>query len=130
MSQETLAVTVAKAHVEAWGSHDFDAARGALAPDVKVTAASTNPMLPHTELTGVEPYMEGLIPFASGLERGSTKVIASVGDEQNALLLVTSRLAPGGPFGPGGTLPGARLYLVDEAGKIKEEQVIFFLNRE
>jgi hypothetical protein len=125
MSQEAPAVTAARAHVEAWGSHDFDAARRGLAPDVKVTATSTSPMLPHTELTGVEPYMEGLVPFASGLERGSTKVIAAIGDDRNALLLVTSRLAAGGPFGTG-SLPGARLYLLDDEGRIKEEQVIFY----
>ncbi len=127
MSQQAPAVTAARAHIEAWGNHDFDAARRALAPDVKVTATSTNPMLPRTELTGVDAYMSGLIQFASGLEPGSTKVIASLGDERNALLLVTSRSAPGGPMGPGGTLPGARLYRFDEESRIEEEQVIFYL---
>lgn len=127
MSQEAPAVTIARAHVEAWGSHDFDAARSALAPGVKVTATSTSPMLPRTELTGIDPYMSGLMQFAGGLEPRGTKVVAGMGDERNAVLLVTSRLAPGGPFGPGGTLSGARLYLLDEEGRIKEEQVIFFL---
>ena len=128
MSEESPAVAIARAHVEAWNNHDFDAARRALASDVKITATSTNPMLPHTELSGVEAYMEGLIPFASGLEPGSTRVIASSGDGRNALLLVTSQLAPGGPFGQGGAFPGARLYLLDDEGKIKEEQVIFYLD--
>ena len=41
--QESPAVTVARAHVDAWGSHDFDTARTMLAPDVKVTATSTSP---------------------------------------------------------------------------------------
>jgi hypothetical protein len=36
------AVAIARAHVEAWSNHDFDAAREALAADVLVTAAATN----------------------------------------------------------------------------------------
>lgn len=126
MSQEPTAVAVANAHVEAWNNHDWDKARGALAAEVKVTAMTTNPAAPATDLTGIDPYMEGLIQFAEGLEPGGTQVVASAGDERNALLMVTSRLAPGGPFGAG-LLTGARLYLLDEAGKIKSEQVIFYV---
>lgn len=126
MSQEAPAVTAARAHVEAWGNHDFEAARRGLAPDVKVTATSTSPMLPRVELTGAEPYMDGLIPFASGLERGSTKVLAAMGDDRNALLLITSQVTPDAAMGRSGTLPGARLYLFDDQGRIKEEQVIFY----
>jgi len=51
-------------------------------------------------------------------------VIASVGDEHNALLMVTVKAA----FGPGAptvTVPAARLCLVDENQKIKAEQVVF-----
>ena len=35
--QESPAVAIARAHVEAWSNHDFDTARSMLAPDVKVT---------------------------------------------------------------------------------------------
>jgi len=35
-----------------------------LAPDVHVIAMSTNPALPHTDLTGAEDYMKGLAAFA------------------------------------------------------------------
>jgi hypothetical protein len=125
MSQESPAVAAATAHVQAWGSHDWDQARRALAPDVKVTATTTNSAVPATELTGVDSYMDGLIQFAQGLEPGSARVIESVGDEHNALLMVSARLAAGGPFGTG-TLSGARLYLLDDEGRIKVEQVIFF----
>lgn len=125
MSQESSAAAVAKAHVEAWSNHDWDTARTALAAGVKVTAMTTNPAFPASTLEGVEQYMNGLIQFAQGLEPGSAQVVASVGDDRNALLVVTARLAPGGPFGTG-TLPGARLYLLDEDGKIKSEQVIFY----
>lgn len=108
MSQEAPAVAVRKAHVEAWSNHDWDKARAAVAADVKVTATTTNPAFPATNLEGVDQYMNGLIQFAQGLEPGSAQVVASVGDERNALLMVTARLAAGGPFGTG-TLPGARL---------------------
>jgi len=33
--QEPTAVAVARSHVDAWGVHDYDVARGALAPDVQ-----------------------------------------------------------------------------------------------
>jgi hypothetical protein len=53
----------------------------------------------------------------------SAGVIASVGDEQNPLLMVTVEADFGArPV----TLPAARLYLLDEDEKIKAEQIIFF----
>ena len=53
----------------------------------------------------------------------SAGVIASVGDEQNALLMLTVEANLGaGPV----TLPAARLYLLDEDEKFKAEQIIFF----
>ena len=58
--QESPAIAVARAHVEAWTNHDFDTARSALAPDVKITAITTQPMPPATDLTGVDDYMVGL----------------------------------------------------------------------
>ncbi len=51
---ESPAVTIAHAHVEAWTNHDYDTARGGLAPDVRVTATTTQPMPPATDLTGTE----------------------------------------------------------------------------
>jgi hypothetical protein len=50
--QESPAVAVARAHVEAWSNHDFDTARSMLSDDVKVSATSTDPALPQTGLTG------------------------------------------------------------------------------
>jgi SnoaL-like domain len=104
---ESPAVAIAHAHVEAWSNHDFDTARGMLAPDVYVTATSTNPALPHTDLTGADNYMEGLIAYARPVVPGSAKVLASTGDDRNALLLLTLTMA-GGPFGAGTTAPCAR----------------------
>jgi len=126
---ESPAVAIARAHVEAWGKHDFDTARRALAPDVHVTATSTHPALPHTDLTGADGYMEGLIGYAQPVVPGSVKVLASTGDDRNALLLISLTMA-GGPFGAGTTAPCARLYLVDDNGKIKTEQVVFYLARD
>jgi len=120
------AVAVARAHVEAWSNHDWEKARKILADDVHVTAATTQPIMGSagTDLTGIDNYMEGLKKFAGAVVPGSTRITASVGDQRNALLVVTSR-ATFGPAGAEVTLPQARLYLLDNQGKIKTEQVIF-----
>ncbi|MGH3207272.1 MAG: nuclear transport factor 2 family protein [Trebonia sp.] len=120
---EPPAVAVARAHVEAWSNHDFDTARNALAPDVRVTATTTQPMMSPTDLTGADDYMIGLRQFAQAVVPGSLRILASTGDARNALLLLTVEA----DFGAGNaTLPGARLYLLDENNKIKSEQVIFY----
>ena len=120
---ESPAVAIARAHVEAWSNHDFDTARKGLAPDVKVTATTTLPIMPATDLTGADDYMIGLTQFAQEVVPGSLRVIASIGDERNALLMLTVEAdLPVGRM----TLPAARLYLLDEAGKIKVEQVVFY----
>jgi hypothetical protein len=120
---EPRAVAIARAHAEAWSKHDFETARKALADDVKVKASTTQPIMAPTELAGADNYMVGLTQFAHGVVPGSLRVIASVGDESNALLMLTVEADLGGGKV---TLPGARLYLIDEDGKIKSEQVIFY----
>jgi hypothetical protein len=120
---ESPAVAVAVAHVEAWSNHDFDTARNGLAPGVRVTATTTQPMPPATGLTGADDYMVGLTQFAQAVVPGSLHILASTGDEHNALLMLTVEA----DFGAGkATLPGARLYLLDENNKIKTEHVIFY----
>jgi hypothetical protein len=57
---------------------------------------------------------------------GSLHILASTGDEHNALLTLTLKMA-GGPFGAGVTAPCARLYALDKNDKIKTEQVIFYV---
>jgi SnoaL-like domain len=123
---EAPAVAVARAHVESWTNHDFDTARRMLADDVEVTATSTDPALPHTQLTGADSYMQGLIAYAQPVVPGSLHILASTGDERTALLTLTLKMA-GGPFGAGVTAPCARLYALDENNKIKTEQVIFYV---
>ena len=120
---ESPAVAIARAHVEAWSNHDFDTARKGLAPDVKVTATTTLPIMPATDLTGADDYMIGLTQFAQEVVPGSLRVIASVGDERNALLMLTVEADLAGRRA---TLPAARLYLLDDDGKIKAEQVVFY----
>jgi len=123
---ESPAVAIARAHVEAWSNHDFSTARDALAPDVRVTAVTTQPW-PPTDLTGPDDYMVGLTQFAQAVVPGSLRILAAVGDERNALLTLTVEA----DFGAGkGTLPGARLYELDENGKIKTEHVIFYAAQE
>src|SRR5580704_3014324 len=105
---ESPAAAIARAHVEAWSNHDFDTARGGLAPDVRVTAITTQPMPPATDLT----------QFAQAVVPGSLRILASTGDERNALLMLTVKA----DFGAAKvTLPGARLYLLDDNNKIKTE---------
>ena len=127
IDQESSAVALARAHAEAWSNHDWDTARKMLAPDVHVTTMTTQPIMAGaaTELTGIDDYMDGLIKFAQAIEPGSARVIASIGDERNSLILLTVRAAFG-PDGPKVTLPAARLALFDENQKIKKEQVVFF----
>ena len=122
----TTAIAVARAHVEAWSHHDYDAARIGLAPNVHVTAITTMAFPPPTDLTGADDYMTGLIQFAQAVVPGSARIIASTGDDRNALLMLTVQA----DLGTGTvTLPGSRLYLLDEAGKIKSEHVVFYAAR-
>lgn len=118
-----LRIAIARAHVEAWSNHDWDTARKMLAADVQVTATTTQPIMAPTNLTGIDDYMDGLIKFGQAVAPGSARVIASVGDERNALLVLTVEADLGrGKM----TLPAARLYLLDEDARIKVEQVVFF----
>jgi SnoaL-like domain len=125
INQDSAAVAVARAHAEAWSNHDWDRARESLAADVKVTATTTQDGIPGTDLSGIEEYMSGLIAFADPIVPGSARVLASVGDERNSLILLTVQAAYG-QDAPTVTLPAARLARLDEDGKIKEEQVVFF----
>jgi hypothetical protein len=124
--QEPTAVAVARAHVGAWGNHDYDRARAALAPGVHVAVTSVDPDAPRVDTTGIEDYMDGLVQFGQAVLPGTTRVDSAIGDEARALLQVTSRVRFG-PDAPEMTLHGARLYLLDENQKIVDEQVIFFV---
>ena len=122
---DPAAVAVAHAHVEAWSNHDYDKARASLAPDVHVLAVSVDPEAPRTDLSGIDAYMEGLVEFGQVVMPGTTRVDSSVGDDNRALLHVTSKVKFG-PDAPETDHHQARLYRLDEDQKIVDEQVIFF----
>ena len=119
--QESTAVTIARAHIHAWSHQDWEKTRELVSPDVHVVAATTQPALPTGEASGIEDYMERLIKTAPFIEPGSVQIISAIGDEKNALVLETLKIA----LGPGGTmvtLARASLYLLDENQKIIEER--------
>ncbi len=119
--QDAPAVAIARAHIEAWSHHDWDKTRELLAPNVHAVVTTTQPMKATAELTGIDAYMEPKIKAAQLIEPGSVHEISAIGDESNALILVTMRIG----LGPGGTmvtLVRAILYLLDENKKIKEER--------
>jgi|SRR6516162_4582168 hypothetical protein len=123
LSSDSPAVAIARAHVAAWSNHDYDTARAGLAPDVTVDSTTTQPIMAPVHLRGAGPYMEGLTHFAQTVVPGGAQVVASAGDERNALLMLTVEA----DFGGGKViLSTARMYLLDDDGKIKAEQVIFF----
>jgi hypothetical protein len=126
-SQDPAAVSIARAHVDAWGSHDYESARASLASDVHVVAGSVDPEAPRVDTTGIEAYMQGLEQFGQAVLPGTTEVTSVVGDGTRALLRVTSRVKFG-PDAPEMTLEAARLYRLDDDEKIVEEHVIFFVS--
>ena len=123
-TSDSRAVTLARAHVEAWAHKDFETARNGLAANVTGTQSSTMPDIPRHDLVGVEDYMQGLIAFAQSIVPGTVQVTDSNGDDSCALLMVTTPV-DGPPFGKL-TIHNARLYRFDENDKIAAEQVIFY----
>ncbi|WP_077484924.1 nuclear transport factor 2 family protein [Rhodanobacter sp. C06] len=126
---DSPAVIIARAHIEAWSNHDFASARKSLAGDIHFTATSMQPAMTPTDLVGIDNYMTGLVRFAQAVVPGSARVIASIGDERDALVMVTVKVKAFLGLGTPKTLPMARLYLLDGQGKIKGEQVIFYVDR-
>lgn len=123
---DSLALTIARSHVAAWSSKDYDKTQSMLAADVHVTATSTFAAMQPTDLTGPDAYMQGLVAFADPIVPGSVREVGAVGDEHNALILLDLELA-GGPFGAGVHAPCARLYQTDSEGKIRIEQIVFYV---
>jgi hypothetical protein len=127
LQQNSAAVAAAQALVEAGDRHEFDAVRAALAEDVSMTMTAADPSFPKTELDGVEAYLEQVIQFKDAVVPGSTEVVEAVGDDMQALLRVNSRVKFG-PDTPEMDARSARMYALDDDGKIKTEHVIFFLS--
>jgi hypothetical protein len=124
--EDSTAVKVALVHIDSWTRHDWGKTKEMLAPDVHVSVTSTMPGFGGGEFTGIDTYMERKVKAAQLIEPGSVQVIGKIGDENNALTLVTFRIG----MGPGGamvTMARSSLYLLDENKKIKEERDTFFL---
>ena len=118
------AVTVALAHIEAWSHHDWDKTREMIAPNVHALVTSTQGEIGTNEFTGIDKYMELKTKAAMLIEPGSVQVLGAVGDESNALTLITFRIA----MGRGGsmvTMARSCLCLLDENKKIKDERDSF-----
>ncbi|HEX2681670.1 MAG TPA: nuclear transport factor 2 family protein [Candidatus Dormibacteraeota bacterium] len=118
---ESKAVALARSHLEAWTNHDLDTARSNLAPDVEFFS-------PAGHLVGADEYMEGargLSQFARQVVPGSLRVIAAMGDEQNALIMYQVD-TEGGPIGAK-TFPSAQTWVLDDNGKIKLERIISYV---
>ena len=57
-TQDSTAVTIARAHINAWSHHDWGKTRELLAPNVHAVVTTTQPMKATAELTGIDAYME------------------------------------------------------------------------
>jgi hypothetical protein len=124
--QDSPAVKIALDHIYAWTSQDWDKTKELLAPNVHALVTTTQPNFGGSEFTGVDNYMTRKMKAAQLIEPGSVQVISTIGDESNALILLTFRIG----MGPGGTMvtmARAILYLLDENKKIKDERDEFFV---
>jgi SnoaL-like protein len=126
IDRESRAVDIARRHVKAWSNHDWDTASERLSPELHVTTTTTKPGIPRVDTTGLDAYMDGLTLFAGAVTPGSMREIASIGDDHNALLMLTVEAAFV-PDAPPVTLPAGRLYLIDDDYKIASEQVVFLI---
>ena len=118
---DSRAVAIARAHLEAWTSHDLDTVRDNLADDVQFFSPAAN-------LAGIDEYMDaprGLTQFAKQVVPGSLRVIATIGDDRNALIMYEVS-TEGGPIGSK-LFPSAQTWLLDERGKIKVERIVSYM---
>jgi hypothetical protein len=125
-TQNSTAIGVARAHIDAWSHHDWDKTRDLLAPDVHAWVTSTQAGFGTSELTGIDAYMKPKIKAAQLVEPGSVHEISAIGDERNALILVTFRISLG-PAGTMVTMARSCLYLLNEDEKISEERDAFYV---
>src|ERR1035438_8074367 len=83
--QDSPAVKIALAHIDAWSRHDWDTTKELLAPNVHALVTTTMPNLGGSEFTGIDNYMALKVKAAQLIEPGSVQVIGTMGDESNAL---------------------------------------------
>lgn len=87
MNSSSTPVALARAFIEAWTSHDMDAAAGYLTDDVTFDS-------PTNHSDGKEAYMQGLSTFARVVT--GVKMLAAFGDDTQALVMYDLATAPFG----------------------------------
>ena len=127
LNEQSKAVKLAWAQVEAWTTHDFAAARARVADNAQVVVTTTQSQSPTVNAVvntiGVDEYMSGLESFAQALTPGSLEKIAALGDDRHALIMFTVEADyGGGKF----RLPNARMIMLNDDEKIVAEQVAVF----
>ena len=109
---DSPAVSVVRAHMEAYSNQDLDTARGNVAENVQ---CYTNDVT----LSGIDAYMVGLSRFAAVVSPGTLNIIAARGDDRNAMIMAEHTIG-------GQAFPSARTFELDDNGKIGVERVVFF----
>lgn len=121
-----MAVKVARRHIRAWTTLDWDTTRGLLSPNIHAQVSTANPAKQTAELSGIESYMRPKIMAARLIEPGSVEEIAAVGDERNAVVVVRFQIG----LGANGTMVEmvrSCLYRIDDMGKIAEERDAYYI---
>jgi hypothetical protein len=115
------AAEIAIKHITAMSNHDDAAQRDLLTDDVQFTLITSVPGFPNPiQGTNAEEFMK-VQTSQNPLVPGSLRLLQSIGDDHQALIVVTVKAAVGPePM----TLLAARHYTIDPSGKIKNELVI------
>ncbi|MGH2962231.1 MAG: nuclear transport factor 2 family protein [Solirubrobacterales bacterium] len=109
MTTHATPVDVALAFIKAWGSSDMTTVAGYVADDI----AYEGPM---AQANGAEAYLDAVSGFSELVTE--LKIIAAVGDDEQALIMYDM------VTGPFGTLRAAE-HLVISDGKIKTSTLVF-----
>ena len=75
--QDSPAVKIALAHIEAWSRHDWDKTKELLAPNVHASVTTTMPNSGGSEFAGIDNYMALKVKAAQLIEPGSVQVIGN-----------------------------------------------------
>jgi hypothetical protein len=115
------AVELAIKHINAMCNHNAAAQRDLLADDVHFTLITSVPGFPSpVQGNNAEEFMKAQ-GSPNPLVPGSLRLLKSIGDDHQALLVVTVKASMGPePV----TLLAARYYAIDQHDKIKNELVI------
>ena len=124
--QDSPAVKISLAHIDARSHHDWDTMRAFLAPAVHAVVTTTHPNFRCSEFSGVDTYMQRKVKGAQLVEPGSVRIISTIGDASNAMILMTMRIGLGSNEKMV-TMARACLATLDEFEKIKGESDQFFV---